>query len=221
MYILLMGPPGAGKGTQAVNLVEKYDIPHISTGDMFRQAVKDATELGKKAKECMDKGQLVPDYVTIGIVKERLSQPDCKKGFILDGFPRTTAQAEALTETLKELGVSLTSVLNISVPTDELVKRMAGRRVCRKCGATYHVLYNPTAKPDICDKCGAEVYHRDDDKEETVAKRLQVYEEQTRPLIQYYKELGVYTPIDGLKPIEEVLIDIVNNLEKNAEGRVS
>lgn len=221
MYILLMGPPGAGKGTQAANLVEKYNIPHISTGDMFRQAVKDATELGKKAKECMDKGQLVPDYVTIGIVKERLSQADCKKGFILDGFPRTTAQAEALTETLKELGVSLTSVLNISVPTDELVKRMAGRRICRKCGATYHVLYNPTAKPDVCDKCGAEVYHREDDKEETVAKRLQVYEDQTRPLIEYYKELGVYTQIDGLKAIEEVLTDIVNNLAKSVAGRVS
>ena len=220
MYILLMGPPGAGKGTQAANLVAKYDIPHISTGDMFRQAVKDATELGKKAKECMDKGQLVPDYVTIGIVKERLSQHDCKKGFILDGFPRTKPQAEALTETLKELGINLNSVLNISVATEELVKRMTGRRVCPKCGATYHVLYNPTVKTNICDKCDVEVYHRDDDKEETVAKRLQVYEDQTRPLIEYYQEIGMYTHIDGLKPIDKVFKEIIVILEKSTEGKV-
>ena len=168
MHILLMGPPGAGKGTQAEKLVADFPIPHISTGDMFRAAVKNGTELGKEAKKYMDAGGLVPDSVTIGIVKERLSQPDCAKGFILDGFPRTKDQAEALDDILKNLGISLTAAVNISVPDEDLVARVTGRRICKNCGATYHVVYNPPKQENGCDKCGGELYQRDDDKETTV-----------------------------------------------------
>ncbi|BBB91380.1 MAG TPA: adenylate kinase [Methylomusa anaerophila] len=212
MFILLMGPPGAGKGTQAVELVKKFKIPHISTGDMFRAAVKEGTELGKQAKACMDAGQLVPDNITIGIVKERLAKPDCQNGFILDGFPRTTAQAEALDQTLQELGIKLGRVINISAPDQELVKRMTGRRICKSCGATYHAVFNPPLKPDICDKCGGQIYQRDDDREETVVNRLKVYQAQTQPLIEYYQDKGLYTEINGLQLIEDVLKDIVSSL---------
>lgn len=212
MYILLMGPPGAGKGTQAAMLVDKFGIPHISTGDMFRAAVKEGTELGKQAKACMDAGQLVPDSVTIGIVKERLAKPDCKKGFILDGFPRTLEQANALDATLGELQIKLDRVVNISVPAEDLISRATGRRICKSCGATYHVAYNPTAKDGICDKCSGETYQRDDDSEATMTKRLTVYSSQTKPLIQYYQDNGLYTEIDGKQSIDKVLADVVASL---------
>jgi len=213
MHILLMGPPGAGKGTQAAELVEKFNIPHISTGDMFRAAVKEGTELGKQAKAYMDSGQLVPDSVTIGIVKERLAKPDCQKGFIIDGFPRTIEQARALDQTLNELGVKLDRVINISVPDSELVSRMTGRRICKGCGATYHIMYNPPADETACDKCGSEIFQRNDDREATVKNRLAVYQAQTKPLIEYYQDKGLYTEIDGLQPIEKVLADIIASLK--------
>ncbi|HWR44409.1 adenylate kinase [Sporomusa sp.] len=212
MFILLMGPPGAGKGTQAAKLVENFKIPHISTGDMFRAAVKEGTELGKQAKACMDAGQLVPDSVTIGIVKERLAKGDCKQGFILDGFPRTIAQAEALDRTLAELTIKLDRVVNITAPGSELVGRMTGRRICKSCGATYHVSFNAPKKSGVCDKCSGELYQRDDDREETVINRLSVYQTQTQPLIEYYQDKGLYTEINGLQPIDDVLQDIVNSL---------
>jgi adenylate kinase len=212
MYILLMGPPGAGKGTQAVKLVEKYSIPHISTGDMFRAAVKEGTPLGRQAKQCMDAGQLVPDNVTIGIVKERLAKPDCGSGFILDGFPRTLDQANALDVTLGELGLALDRVINIAVPAEELVRRATGRRICRNCGATYHVAFNPSVKDNECDKCQGGLFQRDDDQEVTVQKRLTVYQNQTQPLINYYKEKALYTEIDGQQAIDKVLEDVVVSL---------
>ena len=204
MHILLMGTPGAGKGTQAANLVKEFGIPHISTGDMFRAAVKEGTELGLQAKACMDAGKLVPDEVTIGIVKERLAKPDCKKGFILDGFPRTVEQADALTGILKELGLSLTAALNITVPAADLIERAVGRRICKSCGATYHVKFNPSKKAGVCDTCAGDLYQRADDSEETMRNRLSVYEAQTKPLIAYYEKAGVYKEIDGRQPIDDV-----------------
>jgi len=212
MHILLMGPPGAGKGTQAANLVEEFHISHISTGDMFRAAVKEGTELGKQAKACMDAGQLVPDQVTIGIVRERLAKSDCKKGFILDGFPRTVEQAKALDTILVELGIKLTRVLNINVPAEDLIARAVGRRICKKCGATYHVTFKPTAKEGICDVCGGETYQRADDSESTMKNRLSVYVAQTKPLIDYYQKAGLYTELDGRKAIDKVFADIVKRL---------
>ena len=212
MHILLMGPPGAGKGTQAEKLVADFPIPHISTGDMFRAAVKNGTELGKEAKKYMDAGGLVPDSVTIGIVRERLSQPDCVKGFILDGFPRTKEQAAALDQILKDLGISLTAAVNISVPDEDLVARVTGRRICKNCGATYHVTFAPPAKEGICDVCGAELVLRDDDKPETVQKRLAVYHEQTQPLIDYYTKQGVLKTVDGTAALDKVFQAIVEIL---------
>lgn len=213
MQLILMGPPGAGKGTQAAKMVEAFKILHISTGDMFRAAVKEGTELGKKAKACMDAGQLVPDDITIGIVKERLAKPDCQGGFILDGFPRTVEQADALDKMLAELGVKLTRVVNIEVPSGELIARAVGRRICRGCGATYHVVYNPTGKDGVCDKCGSETYQRDDDRAETMKNRLDVYASQTKPLISYYQQKGLYTEINGMQSIESVLADITSALK--------
>jgi adenylate kinase len=207
-----MGPPGAGKGTQAALLVDRFRIPHISTGDMFRTAVKEGTPLGLVAKRYMDAGGLVPDNVTIGIVKGRLMKEDCKPGFILDGFPRTLEQAAALDGTLAELGIKLTRVLNISVPDAELVRRATGRRVCKVCGATYHVEFSPPKADALCDKCGGEIFQRDDDKAETVAKRLAVYQAQTEPLIGYYREKGLYTEIDGRQAIDEVFAAIETSL---------
>lgn len=212
MYILLMGPPGAGKGTQAAKLVEELAIPHISTGDMFRAAVKEGTPLGKEAKKYMDAGKLVPDEVTIGIVKEGLSKPVCQKGFILDGFPRTIEQAKALDVTLRELGIKLTRVVNITVPFEELVIRVTGRRICKTCGATYHVSFNAPKNAGLCDKCGGELYQRNDDREDTVKNRLDVYKSQTEPLIKYYAEQGLYTEIDGLQEIDKVFTTVMNSI---------
>ena len=212
MQLLLMGPPGAGKGTQAVKLVEKFKIPHIATGDMFRAAVKEGTELGKKAEACMKAGTLVPDEVTIGIVRERLAKDDCKKGFILDGFPRTVEQAKALEKILTDLNLKLAKVLNIHVPAEDLIERAVGRRICRNCGATYHVKFNAPKIENVCDKCGGQIYQRADDNEETMTKRLSVYEESTRPLIDYYKNAGLYVEVDGRQPIEKVTEELENVL---------
>ncbi len=215
MKIILMGPPGAGKGTQAEKLVELYQIPHISTGDMFRKAQKDGTELGLKAKEYMEQGQLVPDEVTVGIVRERLAEADCKDGFLLDGFPRTVQQADALDGILKDLGMVLDRVINIEVDKAFLVDRLTGRRVCRTCGATFHVVNKAPKVEGVCDKCGGELYQRNDDKIETVSNRLDVYAAQTAPLIEYYQSKGIMSSIDGSKSMEDVLADIRSALGSN------
>lgn len=212
MQLILMGPPGAGKGTQAAELVKKFSIPQISTGDMFRAAVKEGTELGKKAKACMDTGALVPDEVTIGIVKERLSKADCANGFILDGFPRTVDQADALEKILSDLNMKLDRVLNIHVPAEDLIERAVGRRICKGCGATYHVKFNPSKVENVCDNCNGELYQRADDNAETMKNRLSVYEESTRPLIEYYKKAGKYTEIDGRQAISKVTADLISAL---------
>ncbi len=208
MNIVLMGLPGAGKGTQADRIVEKYGIPHISTGDMFRAAIKDGTELGVKAKSFMDQGALVPDEVTIGIVRERLSKPDCDEGFLLDGFPRTVPQAEALDALLKDLGKSIEYVLDIEVETDELVARLSGRRICKECGTSYHLIFNPPKVEDVCDKDGGELYQRADDNPDTVMNRLEVNMNQTAPLLDFYGEKGVLTKINGQQDINLVFKDL-------------
>ncbi|MDG5473780.1 adenylate kinase [Jeotgalibacillus sp. ET6] len=208
MNIVLMGLPGAGKGTQAEQIVEKYKIPHISTGDMFRSAIKNGTELGLEAKSFMDQGDLVPDEVTIGIVRERLSQNDCQNGFLLDGFPRTVAQADALDALLTDLGKKLDYVLNIKVEKEELIKRLTGRWICTVCGATYHTIFNPPAVEGICDKDGGELYQREDDKPETVKNRLDVNMKQTQPLLDFYGQKGVLKDIDGQQDIKKVFVDI-------------
>ena len=213
MHILLMGPPGAGKGTQAAELVKEFNIPHISTGDMFRAAMKEGTEMGKLAKSYIDAGNLVPDSVTVGIVRDRLAQDDCKKGFILDGFPRTVEQADALDGIMADLGLSLTRVLNISVPAADLVERAVGRRICKKCGATYHVKFNPSHKEGVCDECGGELFQRADDTAETMTNRLSVYEASTKPLIDYYQKAGIYTEVDGRQAIDKVTKDLIETLK--------
>jgi adenylate kinase len=204
MNIILLGPPGAGKGTQAKMLVEKYQIPQISTGDILRAAVKEGSPLGKEAKACMDKGELVPDSVVIGIVEERIQQPDCAKGYMLDGFPRTVPQAEALDGMLQNLSSQIDHVVSIEVANEELVGRLTGRRTCRDCGAGFHVMFDPPEKEGVCDKCGGELYQRDDDNVETVTSRLEVYESQTLPLIEYYTVQGKIRSIDGVGDIKEI-----------------
>ncbi|ERG67273.1 adenylate kinase [Exiguobacterium chiriqhucha RW-2] len=203
-----MGLPGAGKGTQAAKIVEEYQIPHISTGDMFRAAIKGGTPLGKEAKSFMDKGELVPDEVTIGIVRERLSQDDTKNGFLLDGFPRTVAQAEALESLLKDLGKQIDHVVNIDVDAEILVPRLTGRWICPTCGATYHVIFNPPKVEGICDVDGSALMQREDDKEETVRRRLDVNIEQSKPLIDFYAEKGYLRTLDGDRPIDVVYADV-------------
>ncbi|WP_054704976.1 adenylate kinase [Bacillus sp. JCM 19041] len=208
MNLILMGLPGAGKGTQAEQIVEDYGIPHISTGDMFRAAIKNETELGLKAKSFMDAGSLVPDEVTIGIVRERLAQDDCEKGFLLDGFPRTIAQAEALEEILSTLGRELDFVLNIHVPEELLLERLTGRRVSPTSGKTYHVVYNPPKVDGKCDVDGSDLIQRDDDKPETVKTRLEVNQQQAQPLIDFYESKGYLKHIDGNRDINDVYKDI-------------
>ncbi len=203
-----MGLPGAGKGTQAEKIIEKYGIPHISTGDMFRAAIKEGTELGLKAKSFMDNGDLVPDEVTIGIVRERLSKEDCLKGFLLDGFPRTVAQAEALENILSDLGKKMNYVINIEVDKDILMERLTGRRICKECGATYHLIFNPPKEEGVCDRCGGELYQRADDNEETVQNRLDVNIQQTKPLLDYYEDKGYLKNIDGQQDIVKVFAGI-------------
>ncbi|MCS7121848.1 MAG: adenylate kinase [Archaeoglobaceae archaeon] len=208
MNLILLGAPGAGKGTQAKMLKEKYGFVHISTGDILREAVAKGTELGKKAKEYMDKGLLVPDEIVIGIVKERLKEPDCNKGIILDGFPRTLRQAEELDKILKEMNMKIDAVINIFVSEEEVIKRISYRRSCRNCGTVYNIIYNPPKKNLICDKCGGELYQRDDDREETVKERYKVYVERTEPLIEYYRKKNVLFNVDGTKSIDEIFEEI-------------
>ncbi len=208
MKLLIMGRPGAGKGTQAANIKDYYGIPHISTGDMFRAAIKNQTKLGLTAKEYMDKGALVPDEVTIGIVQERLLEDDCKKGFLLDGFPRTIAQAESLDGFLKEKGIVLDAVLDVDVPSDILVRRMVGRRICKGCGATFHVEFNAPKKEGICDACGTPLIQRNDDTLETAENRLSVYDKQTAPLLEFYKERNLLKTVNGNQALDKVFEDI-------------
>ena len=208
MNLVLMGLPGAGKGTQAERIVEEYNIPHISTGDMFRAAMKEKTPLGLEAKSYMDKGELVPDEVTIGIVRERLAKDDCQKGFLLDGFPRTVAQAEALEQLLAEMDRRLDYVINIEVDKSILMERLTGRRICKACGATYHLVFNPPANEGVCDRCGGELYQRADDNEATVQTRLDVNIQQSQPLITFYEGKGYLRNLDGQQPIDKVFADI-------------
>ena len=213
MNIILMGLPGAGKGTQASEIVKKFPIPHISTGDMFRKAIKDETDLGKEAKSYMDRGELVPDEVTVGIVKERISEDDAKKGFLLDGFPRTIEQAEALNSIMSELDREIDAVINIEVPEEELMNRLTGRRICEKCGTTYHLVFNPPKVDGICDIDVGKLYQREDDNPETVSNRLSVNVKQSKPILEYYNEKGVLKNIDGSKDIEEVTNDVIDILD--------
>ena len=212
MKIVMLGAPGAGKGTQAKKIAAKYAVPHISTGDIFRANIKEGTELGLKAKQYMDQGLLVPDEVTIGMLLDRIHQADCNGGFILDGFPRTIPQAESLTRALAEAGEAIDFAIDVDVPDANIVNRMGGRRACLKCGATYHVEFAPPKTENICDVCGAELVLRDDDKPETVQKRLTVYHEQTQPLIDYYKGKGVLHSVDGTQPMDAVFASITEIL---------
>ncbi len=216
MYILLMGPPGAGKGTQADELKKLVNVPHISTGDMFRKAQADQTALGLEAKGYMDRGELVPDEVTIGIVRERLAEEDCKDGFILDGFPRTVPQADALAQILSDLNYTLDGAVNIEVPLEKLVARLTGRRLCPTCKATYHMVFNPPQVEDVCDNDGSALYQRDDDTEQTARNRLSVYEQNTAPLIAYYKEKGNLISINGDQDMALVTKEIMQKLGHEA-----
>lgn len=212
MKIIMLGAPGAGKGTQAKKIAGKYRIPHISTGDIFRANIKEGTKLGMKAKQFMDQGLLVPDEITIGMLLDRIHQEDCEKGYVLDGFPRTIPQAQSLTKALSDMGEAIGYAINVDVPDQDIVDRMSGRRACLKCGATYHVIFAPPTKEGICDVCGSELVLREDDKPETVQKRLTVYHEQTQPLIDYYKEKGVLHAVDGTKEMEEVFHSVTEIL---------
>lgn len=212
MRIVLLGAPGAGKGTQAKKLVEKYKIPQISTGDLLRAAVAAGTPLGKEAKACMDKGELVSDSIVLGMVEERLRQDDCKNGFILDGFPRNTSQAEALDRMLESLNMPLTAALSVDVPFDDLMKRLTGRRTCKACGQMYNIYFNPSTKGNSCDKCNGELFQRDDDKEETIKKRLEVYNAQTAPLFDYYKKKGILKSVNGTGSIDEIFNNVCKAL---------
>ena len=204
MKLIMLGAPGAGKGTQAKKIAEKYGIPHISTGDIFRANIKNGTERGNKAKSYMEQGLLVPDELTCDLVVDRIAQDDCKNGYVLDGFPRTIPQAEALKAALGKMGTTIDYAINVEVPDENIVKRMGGRRACLACGCTYHVVYNAPKVEDVCDVCGAKLVLRDDDKPETVKKRLDVYHEQTQPLIDFYDKEGVLVEVDGTQNLEDV-----------------
>lgn len=209
MKIVMLGAPGAGKGTQAIKIADKYGIPHISTGDIFRANIKGGTELGLKAKSYMDKGELVPDEVTIGMLLDRIAEKDCTEGYVLDGFPRTIPQAESLTKALEQAGTAIDFALNVDVPDENIVTRMSGRRACPKCGNTYHIVYAAPKTENICDKCGTELIIRSDDKPETVQDRLNVYHKQTEPLIRYYENAGVLKNVDGTQDLEKVFSDVI------------
>ena len=212
MKIIMLGAPGAGKGTQAKQIADKYSIPHISTGDIFRANIKNGTELGKKAKQYMDQGALVPDELTCDLVMDRIQQDDCRNGFVLDGFPRTIPQAEALDAALGKINEKMDYAIDVDVPDENIVNRMSGRRACLNCGATYHLISIPPKVEGICDRCGSEIVLREDDKPETVQKRLKVYHEQTQPLIDYYKNQGILKSVDGTQPMDEVFKAIVTIL---------
>lgn len=212
MKIIMLGAPGAGKGTQAKKIAEKYSIPHISTGDIFRANIKNGTELGNKAKSYMEQGLLVPDELTCDLVVDRINQEDCANGYVLDGFPRTIPQAEALKNALDKLNAKIDFAIDVDVPDENIVTRMSGRRACLACGCTYHIVYNAPAKEDICDVCGAKLVLRDDDKPETVQKRLTVYHDQTQPLIDFYAKEGVLKQVDGTQNLEKVFQDITDIL---------
>lgn len=212
MRLIIMGPPGAGKGTQAAMIAEKFSIPHVSTGDIFRNNLKEGTALGLKAQEYMNKGLLVPDETVVAIVKDRLGEEDCQKGFLLDGFPRTVDQAIALDEVLKEMAMKLDYVIDIDVPKKTLMERAVGRRICTVCGASYHVKYNSPDRDGLCDACNGTLIQREDDREETVEKRIEVYLKQTKPLIEYYSQKGLLIPIDGGRGIKEVREQIIKAL---------
>ena len=212
MKLIMLGAPGAGKGTQAKKISAKYKIPHISTGDIFRTNIKSGTELGMKAKAFMDQGQLVPDEITIGMLLDRIKETDCENGYVLDGFPRTIPQAESLTKALTDLGDKIDWAINVDVPDEDIISRMSGRRACLGCGQTYHVVYNAPKQEGICDVCGQELILREDDKPETVGRRLEVYHEQTQPLIDYYRAAGVLAVVDGTQDLEKVFQDIVKIL---------
>lgn len=213
MKIIMLGAPGAGKGTQAKKIAEKYAIPHISTGDIFRANIKNGTELGMKAKSYMDQGQLVPDDVTIGMLLDRVSEADCANGYVLDGFPRTIPQAESLSAALAARSEEIDYAIDVDVPDERIITRMSGRRACLGCGATYHIVYNPAKVEGICDVCGQNLVLRDDDKPETVKKRLSVYHDQTQPLIEYYQNKNILATVDGTKNLNEVFADIIKVLE--------
>ena len=212
MKIIMLGAPGAGKGTQAIKIAEKYKIPHVSTGDLFRSNISKNTDLGMEAKQYMDAGKLVPDELTVRMLLDRVSKDDCKNGYVLDGFPRTIAQAEVLEQEVKKLNDKIDFVINVEVPDENIVKRMGGRRACTKCGATYHVVHVPPKKEGICDNCGSELVLRSDDAPETVRKRLDVYHEQTQPLIDFYKARGILKQVDGTQDMQAVFDDIVKIL---------
>ncbi|MEW6096523.1 MAG: adenylate kinase [bacterium] len=215
MRLIFLGPPGVGKGTQAELVSEKFKIPQISTGDILRHAVKKQTELGVLAKQYMDKGELVPDKIVVNLIKERLLEDDCKTGFILDGFPRTIAQAESLTFTMKDMDISVDAVINFQLKDEVLIRRLSGRRVCKACGYNFHIYYQPPKEEFKCDKCGGELYQRDDDKEEVINRRLKVYREQTAPLINYYKEINILKDVDADAEIPLIFEKVMNILEKN------
>lgn len=218
LNLILLGAPGAGKGTQGKNLSERFRIPQISTGDILRANVRNRTALGLKAKEFMDKGALVPDDLVVSMVEDRIQLEDCKTGFILDGFPRNIRQAEVLEATLGKMGRRIDYVVGIDVERKELVRRLSGRRVCRKCGASYHTIFNPPMNIGMCDKCGSEIYQRDDDKEDTIEARLKVYEQETFPLIEYYSRKGLYKSIDGIGTVDQITENIVGAIDKRSHN---
>jgi len=219
MYLILLGPPGAGKGTQAERLEEELHLPHVASGDLFRDNLKNQTELGLLARQYMDKGDLVPDDVTIAMVRERLQRPDCDQGAILDGFPRTQAQVQGLDRMLDDLGRKLDGVLYIAVPDEELVRRLSGRWICRQCQTPYHTIFSPPATEGVCDACGGELYQRDDDKPETVRARLKVYHQQTAPLIDYYRQVGLLVEVDGAGDIDTVSAALLEAAKRMTNGK--